>query len=113
MDSFMVKIEGISVDELHIKLKTGKVEKLVKEVFGKDVEISEYVNILFVKEKQTIYDKVRMVPNPSFLNIFLSINKNRFELKTHNYFDKAKELAEKYETNFGGEVTLQTDYSKR
>ena len=108
----MVKIEGIDVDKLHVKLKIGKVEKLVKEVFGKDVKIDECVCNLFVMEKQKIYDKLRMKPNPPFLIIYLLINKNKSELKNKKYLDKTKELAEKYEANFGGEITIKTDYSK-
>ncbi len=107
----MVKIEGISAEELHSELKKKKVEKLVKEVFGKEIEVDECVGNLFVREKSNLINILKMSPNPSFLNIYLSLGKNNFELKDSKYFDKTYELANKYETNFGGEVTIKLDYS--
>jgi len=108
----MVKVEGINIWELHSKLKIGKIEKLVKEVFGKDIDIDECAGNLFVREKQTIYNKLRMLSNSSFLTIYTFINKNKFKLKNEKYFSKTQELAEKYEQLFGGEVTIKLEYRK-
>jgi hypothetical protein len=49
----MVKIEGISIEELHSKLKREKVGKLVKEVFGKDINVRiSDLNHLYIREKE-------------------------------------------------------------
>ena len=97
---------------MHIKLKKGRVERLVKEIFGKNIDITECTDNLFVREKSNLRDFLKMSARPSFLNIFLSIDKNKFELKDAKYYDKTYEFAEKYEANFGGEVKIRTDYSK-
>lgn len=103
---FMVKIEGISIEELHDKLKRGKVGKLVREIFGKDISIriSDLDN-LYIREKKS---------TPKAFLVMHSY-KDEFRLREEKYFDKTKELAEKYEQLFGtetSEVTIKLDYSK-
>ena len=104
----MVKIEDVTVENLHSKLKTKKVGKLIKEVFGEDINISEGGYSLFIRVKPKD-SPVRIIPN-SFLKVDLS--RDYFILTDKKYFDKTKELADKYETNFGGEVIIKTNYSK-
>ena len=101
MGKFMVKIETISVKELHNKLKTKKVGKLAEEVFGKDFKIYCPSGGMTINEKDS----------DVFLTVITDIN--RFSLNRKEYFNKTYELAEKYEQNFGCEVTIKTEYSKK
>ncbi|MCX6749852.1 MAG: hypothetical protein NTZ83_00160 [Candidatus Pacearchaeota archaeon] len=98
----MVKIEDVTVENLHSKFKLKRVERLIKEVFGDSIDTAEYSLGLFVAEKYK---------EGHFLKI--SSYEPRFFLTDRKYFDKAKELAEKYENFFGEEVILKTDYSKK
>jgi len=98
----MVKIEDVTVENLHSKFKMKRIRGLVREVFGKSIKVSESEFGLSVAKRSK---------EEHFLKI--SSYTPRFILTDKEYFDKTKELANKYETNFGGEVTLKTDYSKR
>ena len=106
----MVKIEDITVENLHRKLKKGKIKKLVKEVFGEDISIREFAGDFNIAKKFKLYNFLILSLPKSFLRIDSYFNK--FNLSDLQYFDKTKELAEKYENFFGEEVTLRTPYSK-
>lgn len=99
----MVKIDARGIQE---KLKMGKVGKLIKEVFGNSFEIiySDF-NKITVQEKD--FDDFSFV---------IALEKNEFHLRNRKYFNKTKELAEKYEQLFLGdkkEVTIKTRYFKK
>ena len=112
----MVRIEDVTVESLHRKLKRKKVEELIKEVFGKFIDITECANSLYVRERHIpkflFYPMLGfgLVKSKSFLGIRLHYDK--FDLSDEKYLDKTKELAEKYKMEFGNEVTIKTDYSE-
>jgi len=108
----MVKIEGISVEELHKKLKIKRIEKLVKDVFGKNIDLSQCVN-LYVGEKPRFLNYLKMSFSKPFLTINLFIDKNRFCLNDRKYFDKTYEFAKKYQDYFGEETTIKLEYPKK
>ncbi len=93
----MVKIDAVGISR---KLRTGKTEKLIKEVFGDFPLItSSPSRMIGVKDRD-------------FLEPFLIIGleENRFVLMDKKYFDRTYELAEKYEREFGSEVILRIKY---
>lgn len=96
----MVKIETISVKDLHKKLKAKRAGKLAEEVFGEDIKADCFYGDLAISDKSS-----------TFLTVLIDIN--RFSLSRKEYFDKTYEFAEKYESNFGGEVTIKPEYSKK
>jgi len=107
----MVNIEDIGVKELHNKLKNKQIGRLVREVFGKDVNIDECIGNLFLSEEENKW-KPGLDPK-CFLVIFP--NKNKFILKDEKYSDKTREFAEKYEQLFGtetNEITIKLAYFK-
>ena len=107
MSNFMVKMEDITSS------KEDKIGQLAKEIFGKAINID--VNTTRCKGEIYIIKNAFMdyfFCNPKLILAITSFN-NEFRLYNEKYLDRAKELANKYETNFGGEVTLKTDYSKR
>jgi len=108
----MVKVEGISVEELHERLKRKKIERLVKEVFGENFAVDESIGNLYIRKrkKSNLWEILSMSFPKFFLNIFP--DKNKFNLKDKRYFDKTYELAEKYELLFEIEPTIKTDYRK-
>ena len=118
----MVNIEGIDVETLHTKLKVKRVERLVREVFGKSIDIDEFANSLHLREKPKHMPKnlfysmlgLGILKSKSFLVVHLYTNK--FNLGEDKYFNKTNEFAEKYEQLFlgdGKEVTINTNYTKR
>jgi hypothetical protein len=101
----MVKIENI------VESKETEVKQLAKEVFGKPINVSvreSHGDIYVIKNAFRWYFFCRLTPL-----LVISPFNNEIRLYHEKYFDKAKEFANKYETNFGGKVTLKTDYSKR
>ena len=100
----MVKINPTGISR---KLKMKKTEKLISKIFGNSFEITDsLLEIIYVKDKNSQYP------------LIISLSKNVFALTNRQYFDKTRELAEKYEESFGteetnengGEVTIKTDY---
>ncbi len=114
----MVKIEDVTVESLHRKLKIRKVEKLAREFFG-PLAITEVANSLYIEEKPK-YIPENLFKAMSGLGIIISnqflvihLYGEEFNVKDKEYFDKTMEFARQYSTNFGGKgITLITDYSK-
>lgn len=98
----MVKIEDITTT------KVDKAGQLAEEVFGKSVDVYTRRNIT---EVYVIKHFMKFFNPKLILAVTPSLNEVR--LYNEKYFDKAEEFASKYETNFGGKVTLKTNYSKR
>lgn len=95
----MVKINPTGISR---KLKMKKTEKLISNLFGDSFDITDsLLDIIYVRDKASQYP------------LIISLSENVFALTNRQYFDKTMELAEKYESNFGGEVTVKTNYSKR
>lgn len=105
--NFMVKIEDIA------ESKGPEVKQLAKEVFGKSGNISVIKPDLY--EVYVIKNRFLSFFPPFDQTLILAIDTSFDELKLYKekYFDKAKELANKYETRFGKEVTIKTDYSRK
>jgi hypothetical protein len=98
----MVKIEDITTTEVD------KAGQLAEEVFGKSVDVYTRRNIT---EVYVIKHFMKFFNPKLILAVTPALNEVR--LYNEKYFDKAKEFASRYESNFGREVTLKTNYSKR
>jgi len=108
----MVNVRGIDSEKIHFKLKKGRTKGLLKEVFGKEFVVDEFLDNLYVRKKPSLFNYFSMSWPKSFLTIDLNLDKNSFKLIDEKYFDKTIEFAENYEKYFGVEVNLVTDYSR-
>lgn len=103
----MVKLENIAPSKAEIT------KQLAKKIFGKPLNITV--------RKATVYD-VCVVKN-AFLDFFppldltpilyIDTSFNEFKLYKEKYFDKTIELAKEYESRFGCEATIKTDYLRK
>lgn len=108
----MTNFDHIRAEKIQKKLKNKKVRKLVKEVFGKSIDVNCFGSVINVKERQRGLAQFFDYDVPAtFLTLFSC--DNYFVLREEKYLDKTKEFAEKYKESFGGETTIKPNYSLR
>jgi hypothetical protein len=103
----MVRIENIA------ESKGPEAMQLAKEVFGKSGNISvikpDSYEVYIIKNRFLSF----FPPFDQTLILAIDTYFDEFKLYKEKYFDKTKELAQKYEKHFKAEVTIKTDYSKK
>jgi hypothetical protein len=98
---FMVTIED------RTKSKEGEVQQLAKEVFGKSWNLSfTRPSVYGVYVVKNLFLDLLPGFDPTLI-LAIDTSFNEFRLYEGKYFDKAKELAKKYEEQFKAKVTLQ------
>ncbi len=103
----MVNIENITKQEEDRNLKFKRTKDLLNKFFDNPYTIGVSNISISVSEN---------LQSPPFLSIDIVSDKMRLfipDTDIPKYTDKTLAFAREYEADFGGEVTLKTDYSKR
>lgn len=106
----MVKIDPSGISR---RLKKEKTEKLIKNIFNDSSKHTDSLEgTIQITSSMLGQISVKKIGFPDNFFLIIDLNKNEFHLGDRKYFDKTKELAEKYETYFGGETVIKIRYFK-
>ena len=94
----MVTVVGITGESQRKLDKARKLEGIAKANFGEDISFFSKGSGNFSVGKDL---------DVSFYQHYLEL-----EVRNNSYFDKAMKFAETYEREFGGEISIKTDYSQ-
>lgn len=105
----IIENTSYNAEKLHDKLKINRVRGLAKEVLGKSFDVADLMGKVFIREKINFFESLFSRNHPLLFSI--TLKNDFFRIYDKKYFNRAEELAKRYEEYFGKKVTIETAYS--
>lgn len=104
----MVKVVERTDKEIAEIERTNRLEKITKEILGKNFNVSKCINNIFLTSKKPIMDFLGF--NKAEISVYSYPNRNQISVDDPKYLQDAITLAKAYETNGESEFTVKKNY---